>query len=199
MTSIRPQDFDLSVGIDTCKASYAITYTDHDRKMKSLFMPAKPESLLRYFQRQFPQKRLLYLYEAGPTGYALHDYLKAQNQTCLVVHPASVAQACNQRVKNNRLDSRKLSQQGLSGELQGIRVPEDAYRQLRHLVNPNAFHKQRYLIQRRSQDLWRKMWIHHVRINRRRIQPIAVSRAHSPRSATALLSSSLTNPSDVVP
>lgn len=134
LTQIRPQDFDLSIGIDTSKKSYAITYMDHDRKSKSLMMPAKPQKLHHYFQRQFPQKRLLYIYEAGPTGYELYDYLRTQHQTCLVVHPASIAQASNQRVKNNRIDSQKLSQQGLNAELQSIRVPEEAYRQLRHLA-----------------------------------------------------------------
>lgn len=97
-------------------------------------MPSHPENLHGYFQKRFPGKRLAYVYEAGPTGYHLHDYLVNQGQSCMMVHPASVPTAPNNRVKNNRLDSQKLAEQLKSGKLKGIRVPSEAYRELRHLV-----------------------------------------------------------------
>ena len=52
---------------------------------------------------------MAFAYEAGPTGFGLYDDLVANNHTCLVVAPAMVPVAPGQRVKTNRLDSKKLS------------------------------------------------------------------------------------------
>jgi transposase len=52
----------------------------------------------------------------------------------MMVHPAGVPTAPNNCVKTNRLDSQKLAEQSRSGQLKGIRVPSEVYRELRHLV-----------------------------------------------------------------
>jgi len=134
--TIKPSQYDVVIGVDVDHKSYATTYfNDEISNGRSLKMPAKPENMHSYFQKRFPGKRLLYAYEAGPTGYALHDYIVNQGQSCIMVHPAGVPKAPNSRVKTNRLDSYKLAQEAKSGKLKGIRVPSEAYRELRHLVN----------------------------------------------------------------
>ena len=132
--TLRPQEYDIFIGVDVDKKSFAATYFAENHKEHSLKMPSNPENLHGYFQKHFPGKRLAYVYEAGPTGYHLHDYLVNQGQSCMMVHPASVPTAPNSRVKTNRLDSQKLAEQLKSGKLKGIRVPSEAYRELRHLV-----------------------------------------------------------------
>src|SRR5262249_23677254 len=54
--------------------------------------------------------------------------------TCLVVAPSMVPTAPGQRVKTNRLDSKKLSTALRGGELKSIYIPSGPYRSLRHLV-----------------------------------------------------------------
>jgi len=131
----RSSQYDIFIGVDVDQKSFATTYLTHDSAQgHSLKMPAKPENLHHYFQKRFPGKRLLYTYEAGPTGYGLHDYLVSQQQSCMMVHPAGVPTAPNNRVKTNRLDSYKLADQSKGGQLKGIRVPSEDYRELRHLV-----------------------------------------------------------------
>lgn len=134
LTPLNPQDYDFYVAIDTSKKSYAVTYMNHERHRKSLTMPADAQALHHYFQKRFSDRRLLYVYEAGPTGYDLYDYLTTQGQSCMIVHPPSIPKAPKDRVKNNRIDSQKLAEQALGGQLQGIRVPDSVYRQLRHLA-----------------------------------------------------------------
>ncbi len=132
---IKPSEYDVFIGVDVDQKSFATTcMSDSHPQGHSLKMPAKPENLHHYFQKRFPGKRLLYTYEAGPTGYGLHDYVVSQGQSCMMVHPAGVPTAPNNRVKTNRLDSEKLAEQSMSGQLKGIRVPSEAYRELRHLV-----------------------------------------------------------------
>lgn len=131
---IRPSDYDVFIGVDVDQRSYATTYLTRDNSQHSLKMAAKAENIYSYFQKRFPGKRLLYTYEAGPTGYGLYDYLVNQGQSCIMIHPAAIPTAPNNRVKTNRLDSKKLAEQSMSGQLKGIRVPSEAYRELRHLV-----------------------------------------------------------------
>ncbi|MDI6759181.1 MAG: transposase, partial [Candidatus Omnitrophota bacterium] len=71
----------------------------------------------------------------GGTGYYLHDYLITRDIPCLMVSPPSMPKASTDRVKNNRLDSEKIAQNLKSGVLPSIRVPDEAYRELRHLVH----------------------------------------------------------------
>ena len=132
----KSSEYDVFIGVDVDSKSFATTYFNHETLQgHSLKMPAKAENMHSYFQKRFPGKRLLYAYEAGPTGYGLHDYLVGHQQSCMMVHPAGVPKAPNNRVKTNRLDSYNLAEQAKSGQLKGIRVPSESYRELRHLVN----------------------------------------------------------------
>lgn len=129
-----PRDYDLFVGLDVDQRSMAITFTDHGTMQKSLKLPYSAAQLLNYTAKYFPGQRLAFVYEAGPTGFGLHDELRAANQFCLVVSPAMVPQAPRKKVKTNRLDSKQLSEGLRGGQLQGIHVPAQSYRELRHLV-----------------------------------------------------------------
>ncbi len=126
---------EIYVGIDVDAKSYAVTYQNRRREGKSFKMPASEQQLYQYFNSRFPDKQIIFAYEAGGTGYCLHDYLASQNQNCIMVHPASIKKAPKDRVKTNRIDSQKLSDQLLSGEIKGIRIPSEDYRHLRQLVD----------------------------------------------------------------
>ena len=142
LTTIQPKEYDMFIGIDTSKKSYSITHMDQNQNKHSLKSPADPQAVYNYFQKRFPDKRLLYVYEAGCTGYGLHDYLTSHSQNCIIVHPASVKQAPRDRVKNDRIDSQKLSEQALGGQLRGIRVPDETFRKLRHLATTRQSYAQ---------------------------------------------------------
>lgn len=129
-----PKEYDIFIGLDVDKKQFCLTAQDHDTMNRAKAIPSEPEQLYNYVRNHFKNKRVLFAYEAGPTGYHLYDYLSAQKETCLVVSPASIPKIPNQKVKNNRLDSRKICEELKSGKLKSIRVPEDNYRQLRHLI-----------------------------------------------------------------
>lgn len=129
-----PRDYDIFVGLDVDQRSIAVTFTDHRTMQKSLKLPYSARQLLHYTEKHFPGQRLAFVYEAGPTGFGLHDELRAAHQFCLVVSPSMVPRAPRQKVKTNRLDSKKLSEGLRGGQLQGIHVPAQSYRELRHLV-----------------------------------------------------------------
>jgi transposase len=112
----------------------AVIFTDHQQLKQALRLPYSAAQLLSYVRKHFAAQRVAFVYEAGPTGFGLHDELVANGYPCLVVAPAMVPTAPGQRVKTNRLDARKLSESPRGGQLRSIHVPATRYRDLRHLV-----------------------------------------------------------------
>jgi transposase len=132
--TVNPVDYDIFVGLDVDKRSIALTAVDHYGMEKSTKMPYNADNLLHYVSRRYQEKRVLIAYEAGPTGYGLYDRIKAASYECLVVSPSATPRAASERVKTNRIDSRKLAYLLRGGQLHGIHVPSLLYRRLRHLV-----------------------------------------------------------------
>src|ERR1044071_3343905 len=83
--SIVPQLYDIFAGLDVDKKSIAATFTDHQGLVKSLKIPYDPQPLVHYVQRYFPGKKVAFAYEAGPTGFGLHQDLVAAGHPCLVL------------------------------------------------------------------------------------------------------------------
>jgi transposase len=128
------RDYDIFIGVDVDKKKMAITCTDHGTLQRSLSMSHNASQLLNYTRKHFPGQRVAFVYEAGPTGFGLYDELTAAQHPCLVVSPSMVPNAPRNKVKTNRLDSKKLSEGLRGGQLRGIHVPPQIYRELRHLV-----------------------------------------------------------------
>lgn len=128
-------DYDIFIGIDVDQKSFAFTVKDQDQMNRSHKIPARAENLYRHIRHMYNDKRVICAYEVGGTGYHLHDYLKARDIPCLMVSPPSMPKASTNRVKNNRLDSEKIAQHLKTGELPSIRIPDEHYRELRHLVH----------------------------------------------------------------
>ena len=140
LSTFVPRDYDIFAGLDVDQRSMAVTFTDHGTMQKSLKLPYSATQLLNYTEKHFSGRRVAFVYEARPTGFGLHDELTAAMQFCLVVSPSMVPQAPRNKVKTNRLDSKKLSQGLRGGQLKGIHVPAQGYRELRHLVQLRDTH-----------------------------------------------------------
>ena len=132
---IKPFEFDLFCGMDVDKKSISLTFVSHDGFVKSLKIPYDSTNLITYVRRHFENQRIAFVYEAGPTGFRLYDDLVNQGYVCLVVAPTHISRSPAERVKTNRIDSRKLAEKLRGGDLKGIHVPTRLYRDLRHLVH----------------------------------------------------------------
>ena len=135
-----PRDYEVFVGLDVDKKSMSVVFTDHNGTMRAMRMAGQARPLVNYVRKHFAGQRVAFVYEAGPTGFGLHDELVGEAYTCLVVAPSKVPRAPGERVKTNRLDSRKLAENLRGGQLQSIHVPTPAYRDLRHLVQLRDTH-----------------------------------------------------------
>jgi len=135
-----PRDYDVFAGLDVDKKSMSVVFTDHADWQRALRMANSATPLLNYVRKHFAGQRVAFAYEAGPTGFGLHDELVRQAYTCVVVAPSKVPRARGERVKTNRLDSRKLAENLRGGQLKSIHVPTPVYRDLRHLVQLRDTH-----------------------------------------------------------
>ena len=134
ISNFIPRDYDVFAGLDVDKRSMSVTFADQGTMRKAIRLPYGAPPLLSYTRKHFPGQRVAFVYEAGPTGFGLHDELTAAGHPCLVVSPSMVPSVARKRVKTNRLDANKLAEGLRGGQLHGIHVPPPIYRELRHLV-----------------------------------------------------------------
>ena len=129
-----PTDYEVFAGLDVDKRSLAVTFTNPQGFLKALRRPYSVEHLLSPVRTHFPEQKVAFAYEAGPTGYGLYEGIVAQAYPCLIASPSLIPTAPGQRVKTNRLDSRGLSESLRGGQLKSMHVPSAIYRELRHLT-----------------------------------------------------------------
>jgi transposase len=93
--------------------------------VKTATVPADPAGLAASLPRWFPGATLSSVYEAGFSAFVLHRALTNAGIPNIVVNPASVAVAANDKVKTDRRDSKKLAIDLADGRLRGIYVPTE--------------------------------------------------------------------------
>lgn len=127
MNHVNKLDFtgqQVYVGMDIHKKSWSISiYTDL-LEHKTFSQPPEVGVLVNYLKRNFPGAAYKSVYEAGFSGFWIHNQLQEQGVQCLVVNPADVPTKDKERAgKTDRVDCRKLARSLRSGDIEGIFVP----------------------------------------------------------------------------
>lgn len=123
---------EVFVGIDVHRHSYSVTAICSGMVVKKWTMEANSRKLVEQLKNNFCGARLKSVYETGFSGFNLDRELRAAGIENVVVHAGAV-ELCQNRVKTDKRDSRKLAEQLASGRLYGVRVPtseEENRRQL---------------------------------------------------------------------
>jgi transposase len=97
----------------------------HKQIVKTATVQADPAGLAASLPRWFPGATLYTAYEAGFAAFVLHRALTPAGIMNIVVNPASIAVAANDKVKTDRRDSKKLAIDLADGRLQGLSVPPE--------------------------------------------------------------------------
>jgi transposase len=132
------QGEDLFVGIDLHKRTWHITIRTAKIEVFSASIPGQWEALSKLLDR-YKSANINAVYEAGFFGFWLFDKLIGAGVDCIVTPPTLIPQEYGNRVKTDRLDSRKLARYLAKGLLKKIYVPS----------NQERFHRQ--VIRRRRQ------------------------------------------------
>jgi transposase len=114
----------IYVGMDVHKKNWSISIFTDQFEHKTFSQPPEVGVLVNYLKRNFPGAAYKSVYEAGYSGFWIHDRLQEQGVQCLVVNPADVPTKDKERAgKTDRVDCRKLARSLRNGEIEGIYVP----------------------------------------------------------------------------
>jgi transposase len=125
----------IYVGMDVHKKSWSVSIHTEHFEHKTFTQPPEVEKLAHYLQRTFPGATYYTVYEAGFSGFWIHDRLREQGIHCMVVNPADVPTKDKERAgKADKVDCRKLARNLRSGDIEGIYVPSRMKVEDRNLV-----------------------------------------------------------------
>ncbi len=130
------------VGIDVHKRDWVVSVLCQGEELYHATVVPDPAALIRLLKR-FEASEVHAVYEAGPTGYWLHDALVEAGFDSMVTPPSLVPRVGG-RVKTDRRDSRKLASMLAGGFLRRVHVlsPEErAHRQLLRTRNQIEHHR----------------------------------------------------------
>jgi transposase len=126
---------DIYVGLDVHRKSWTVSIYTAFFEHKTFNQPPKPDVLVRYLHRSFPEARYHAVYEAGYSGFWIYEALKSAGVEVIVINAADVPTTDKERTyKTNRVDSRKLARELRSGSLKPIYIPSRQALEDRSLV-----------------------------------------------------------------
>jgi transposase len=131
------------LGIDLSLTSWHVTARCGGETVFSANLPPSRQALATLLKR-LKGRSICSVYEAGPFGYGLHDWLTEQGVASMIVSPALVPVEVGNHVKTDRRDSLKLATTLEAGLLRPIYIPDAGHRADRELVRQRArFQKHR--------------------------------------------------------
>jgi transposase len=124
---------ELFVGIDLHKHRWHVTVRTAEVEIFSSSIAGSWQELKKVLNR-YNGCRIHAVYEAGYFGFWLFDHLTNFGVDCIVTPPSLIPQEHGNRVKTDRLDSRKLAHLLAKGLLKGIWVPSAKERFHRQVI-----------------------------------------------------------------
>jgi transposase len=127
------QGEELFIGIDLHKRRWHVTVRVDEVEIFSNSIAGRWQELKKVLNR-YKGCRIHAVYEAGFFGFWLFDHLTNYGVDCIVTPPSLIPQEHGNRVKTDRLDSRKLAQLLSKGLLKSISVPSAKERFHRQVI-----------------------------------------------------------------
>ncbi len=113
----------IYVGIDVHAKRWVVSIVVGDSLIGPISQDPEVKILVNYLRRHFPGGNYHCVYEAGFSGFWIHDELKKNGLNCIVINPADIPTTHKEKDrKTDKRDSRKLCRCHSHGELEGIYV-----------------------------------------------------------------------------
>jgi len=125
----------IFIGIDVHKKSWKVNIRTDQIDHKTFTMDPMPRILSEYLRKNFPGGQYYSAYEAGFSGFWAHKQLEELGVNSIVVNPADIPTNDKQRrIKNDKVDCRKIAHHLRNGDLTGIYIPSRKIQEARTLL-----------------------------------------------------------------
>lgn len=125
----------IYAGIDVHKKSYNVTLMGENTFLKNFTQPPEGKVLAKFLKKNYPGAAYKIAYEAGFSGFCLHEQLTTLGIECMVVNPADIPTSDKEKKqKQDKRDSRKIARSLRGGDLEAIYVPGKEYQLDRSLL-----------------------------------------------------------------
>jgi len=129
----------IYAGFDVHLKSWTVTIMTEELTHKTFTQPPNPEVLYNYLLRTFPGGTYYSAYEAGFSGYWIHNKLSRLGVNSMVVNPGDIPTTGKEKVmKDDPRDSIKIARSLRNGDLKPIHVPSLKTLEDRGLVRTRA-------------------------------------------------------------
>jgi len=124
------------VGLDTSKESIVGHVLPSDGAQGVEFKVPSERTAVRKMVRKLRRQygRVSFCYEAGPCGYQLQRWIRAEGEQCVVVAPALIPWRPGERIKTDRRDAKELAELYRAGLLVEVHPPTLQAEAVRDLV-----------------------------------------------------------------
>ena len=131
-------DSEAFVAFDTSKLRHAVAIAEGSREGEVRYLGEidNSDAAVRGLVKKIAGKysKVVFCYEAGPTGYGLSRLITDLGHDCLVVAPSLIPIKAGDRVKTNRRDALNLVKLLRAGELTRVWVPDERHEAIRDLT-----------------------------------------------------------------
>ena len=138
---IIAQDSEIVIGVDVHTDSHVIAVKEGTQIVDRYSIKGSIKEEWAKYLKRFPGCTMHVVYEAGPHGYNLHDFLAQLNEQCgyeisvYIAPPSMIPEAPGRkRVKTDRRDAVKIIQAFETGSFCPVVVPDPEQRACRQLV-----------------------------------------------------------------
>jgi transposase len=124
---------EIFMGIDVHELTYSVSMFFEGEEIHSSTYPSDVRHLKRLLER-YAGFSVHAVYEAGPFGYTLYDWLKKEGVAVVVTPPSKMPVATGDFVKTDKRDARHLAHLLSSGLLKSVPVPDKKKREDRDVL-----------------------------------------------------------------
>ncbi|MBF0433574.1 MAG: IS110 family transposase [Fibrobacteria bacterium] len=133
ITEIILKNEKIFVGLEDSKRTWKLCVRNNNMIVFQGSIPAEFENLMQFFKNKFPKCLIKVIYEAGFSGFWLHDRLQEKGINCIVTPPNMVTEEKCNKVKTDKIDARRLAKVLENEDFKACRVPSEERMQHRQL------------------------------------------------------------------
>lgn len=123
----------IFIGLEDSKRTWKLCVRCDRMIVHETSMPAEYDNLRRYLKGRYPDCEIQVMYEAGFSGFWLHDLLEEDGIDCIVTPPNKVTQEKANKVKTDKIDARRLAQNLENEDYTSCHVPDRELREDRQI------------------------------------------------------------------